>query len=228
VRLVGKEGLADRPEHERVEPAADADREPEQQETLGNVAHDLLLDLRQAARFRETMTTSISLMPTNRTTTPPRPQMSRFLRRSASAPIGRYWTPFRAIGMSKGMMIALKITADKMADVGECRCITSIPFSHGSVPANSAGMIAKYLATSLGIEKVVSAPRVMRSCLPISTTSRSFVGSLSRSTMLPASFAAWVPEFIARPTSAWARAGASFVPSPIIATSLPSACSFRM
>ena len=46
--------------------------------------------------------------------------------------------------------------------------------------------------------------------------------------MLPASFAAWVPEFIAKPTSAWASAGASLVPSPIIATIFPSACSFRM
>jgi len=53
-----------------------------------------------------------------------------------------------------------------------------------------AGMMAKYLATSLAMEKVVSAPRVMRSCLPISTISISLVGLESRSTMLPASFAA--------------------------------------
>ena len=46
--------------------------------------------------------------------------------------------------------------------------------------------------------------------------------------MLPASFAAWVPVFIATPTSACASAGASFVPSPVIATSLPSACSRLM
>ena len=46
--------------------------------------------------------------------------------------------------------------------------------------------------------------------------------------MLPASFAACVPEFIARPTSAWASAGASLVPSPTIATSRPPACSARM
>jgi len=50
--------------------------------------------------------------------------------------------------------------------------------------------------------KVVNAPRVMSSCFPISTTSMSFVGLLSRSTMLPASRAAWVPEFMATPTSA--------------------------
>ena len=95
-------------------------------------------------------------------------------------------------------------------------------------PANIAGMIAKYFATSLAIENVVSAPRVMSSCLPMATISMSFVGSESRSTMLPASFAADVPEFIATPTSACASAGASFVPSPVIATRLPPACSLRM
>ncbi len=36
---------------------------------------------------------------------------------------------------------------------------------------NMAGMIAKYLATSLAMEKVVSTPRVISICLPISTTS---------------------------------------------------------
>ena len=58
---------------------------------------------------------------------------------------------------------------------------------------NSAGMMAKYFATSLAIENVVSAPRVISSCLPISTISMSFVGFESRSTMLPASLAACVP-----------------------------------
>src|SRR5664279_4755249 len=90
---------------------------------------------------------------------------------------------------------------------------------------NIAGMMAKYLATSLAMEKVVSDPRVMSSCLPTSTTSMSLVGFESRSTMLPASLAAWVPVFMARPTSAWARAGASLVPSPVIATLCPPRCS---
>ena len=85
--------------------------------------------------------------------------------------------------------------------------------------------MAKYLATSLAIENVVSEPRVISSCLPISTISMSFVGLESRSTMLPASLAAWVPVFMATPTSAWARAGASLVPSPVMATRLPPACS---
>ena len=91
-----------------------------------------------------------------------------------------------------------------------------------------AGTIAKYFATSLAIEKVVIEPRVIRSCLPIAMTSSSLVGSESRSTMLAASLAADVPLFIASPTSAWASAGASFVPSPVIATRWPSACSSRM
>jgi hypothetical protein len=46
--------------------------------------------------------------------------------------------------------------------------------------------------------------------------------------MLPASRAACVPVFIAIATSAWASAGASLVPSPVIATSLPLACSSRI
>ena len=86
-------------------------------------------------------------------------------------------------------------------------------------------MMAKYLATSLAMEKVVSEPRVMSSCLPISTTSISLVGLESRSTMLPASLAAVVPVFMATPTSAWASAGASLVPSPVMATSFPPSCS---
>ena len=67
---------------------------------------------------------------------------------------------------------------------------------------NIAGIIAKYLATSFAIEKVVSVPRVISNCLPISTISINLVGFESRSTMFPASFAAWVPVFIATPTSA--------------------------
>ena len=46
--------------------------------------------------------------------------------------------------------------------------------------------------------------------------------------MLAASLDADVPLFMARPTSAWASAGASLVPSPVIATRWPSACSRRM
>ena len=84
-------------------------------------------------------------------------------------------------------------------------------------------MIAKYLATSLAMLKVVRDPLVMRSCLPIFTISINLVGDESRSTMFPASLAACVPVFMATATSAWARAGASLVPSPVMATSWPLA-----
>ena len=97
------------------------------------------------------------------------------------------------------MISALKMIAERIAERGESSCITFSSSSAGSTPTNIAGMIAKYFATSLAIENVVSAPRVTSSCLPISTTSISLVGSESRSTMLPASFAAWVPVFIATP-----------------------------
>src|SRR5258708_7519726 len=82
-------------------------------------------------------------------------------------------------------------------------------------------MMAKYLATSLAMLHVVSAPRVISSCLPTSTISISFVGFESRSTMLPASLAACVPVFIATPTSACASVGGSLVPSPVIASRRP-------
>ena len=124
--------------------------------------------------------------------------------------------------------MALKIRADRIALVGEASpMMFNTPIS-GMASMNMAGMMAKYLAMSLAMENVVRDPRVMSSCLPISTTSRILVGSESRSTILAASLAAVVPEFIARPTLAWARAGASLVPSPVIATILPSACSCLM
>ena len=128
------------------------------------------------------------------------------------------------------MMRALKMTADRMAERGVWRSMT-LRWSRTltlAKPANIAGMMAKYLATSLAIENVVSDPRVISSCLPISTMSMSFVGSDSRSTMFPASLAAWVPVFMATATSACASAGASLVPSPVIATRRPPRCSLLM
>ncbi|MNI73122.1 hypothetical protein D3C73_1291010 [compost metagenome] len=128
-----------------------------------------------------------------------------------------------ASGISTTMISALKITADRMAEAGVVRCMMFSTFNCGKTVAKAAGMMAKYLATSLATLNVVSAPRVISICLPISTISISLVGLESRSTMLPASLAAWVPEFIATATSACASAGASLVPSPVIATRRPSA-----
>ncbi len=57
-------------------------------------------------------------------------------------------TPFNASGIRTTMISALKITADRMADDGDVRCITSRTRSCGYVEAKAAGMMAKYLATS--------------------------------------------------------------------------------
>src|ERR1700681_4938114 len=98
--------------------------------------------------------------------------MSKLRRNSAAAPIARYLIPFNASGIKAMMISALKMTADRIADCGVFRCMMFSAFSTGNVAANIAGMIAKYLATSFAIENVVSAPRVISSCLPIATTSQ--------------------------------------------------------
>ena len=73
-------------------------------------------------------------------------------------------------------MSALKITALKIALWGECNPIIFSGAMTGKVTTSMAGIMAKYLATSLAMLKVVSAPRVMSICLPISTISMSLVG----------------------------------------------------
>jgi len=93
---------------------------------------------------------------------------------------------------------------------------------------NIAGRMAKYLATSLAIEKVVIAPRVNQQLL----ADRDDLDQLGRVRVqvdhVGRFLAGEVPLFMASPTSAWATAGASFVPSPVMATRWPSACSARM
>ena len=49
-------------------------------------------------------------MPTKGATTPPTPNSSRLRRNRALAPIGLYFTPRNAKGMSSGMMMVLKMT----------------------------------------------------------------------------------------------------------------------
>lgn len=58
---------------------------------------------------------SMILIPINGITTPPNPKMNRLRLNKADAPIGLYATPFNANGINIGMIIALKITADKIA-----------------------------------------------------------------------------------------------------------------
>ncbi len=119
------------------------------------------------------------------------------------------------------MISALKMTADRIALSGDESFMIFNALRAGYVVANAAGMMAKYFATSFAMLNVVSVPRVISNCFPISTISSNFVGLLSRSIMFAASRAGCVPVFIATATSAWARAGASLVPSPVIATSRP-------
>ena len=98
--------------------------------------------------------------------------------------------------------MALNIKAETIALLVVARFMIFKTFISGITIINMAGMIAKYLAISLAILKVVNAPLVIKSCFPISTTSRILVGSESKSTILAASLAAVVPLFIASPTSA--------------------------
>jgi len=56
------------------------------------------------------------------------------------------------------MMSALKMTALKIALNGECSPMTFSGLMAGNVAINIAGMMAKYLATSLATLKVVRAP----------------------------------------------------------------------
>jgi len=62
----------------------------------------------------------------------------------------------------------LKITADRIAENGLARCMTLSAFSCGYVVTNAAGMMAKYLATSLAMLNVVVLA-VISICLPVST-----------------------------------------------------------
>ena len=82
--------------------------------------------------------------------------MSRLRRSIAAAEAARNFTPRSASGISATMMSALKMTAERIADCGLSRCMTLRLSSAGNTPANIAGMMAKYLATSLAIENVVS------------------------------------------------------------------------
>ena len=71
----------------------------------------------------------------------------------------RGFTPRKASGISPTMIRALKITAARIADRGDSRRMMLMSSSTGKTPMNIAGMIAKYLATSLATENVVNAPR---------------------------------------------------------------------
>ena len=50
---------------------------------------------------------------------------------TAAAPMGRYFTPVSASGMSSTMTTALKMTAERIALNGDARCMTSSGASSG-------------------------------------------------------------------------------------------------
>lgn len=62
---------------------------------------------------------SINLIAINGTIAPPIPYINKLRRSSADAPIGLYCTPLSANGISAGIIKALKIIADNIADSGE-------------------------------------------------------------------------------------------------------------
>src|SRR5690606_32476909 len=99
-----------------------------------------------------------------------------FLRNKADAPIDLYASPISYTGINIGSWIALKRIAERIADSGLLNFMIFNGANAGIIATNNAGIIAKYLATSLAILKVVSVPLVINSCFPISTTSISFVG----------------------------------------------------
>ena len=69
--------------------------------------------------------------------------------------MGLYFTPFMAMCIRLGMMIALKISADRVALYGVDSFMILSMFICGITSWNMAGMMAKYFATSLAMEKVV-------------------------------------------------------------------------
>ena len=62
---------------------------------------------------------SIALIPINGIIKPPTPYIAMFLKRIVEALFGLYFTPRMASGMSAGMIMALNITAERIALVGE-------------------------------------------------------------------------------------------------------------
>src|SRR4030042_5647931 len=107
--------------------------------------------------------------------------MRRFLLSKAVAFLGTYFTPRRAIGIKEGMMMALKMMAERIALCGEASLMMFRVWGEGKKGTKSAGRMAKYLAMSLAILKVVRVPLVIRICFPTSKTSISLVGLESRS-----------------------------------------------
>jgi len=117
---------------------------------------------------------------------------------------------------------ALKITADKMALSGVSKCMNS-SLQRWINRGKCGRIITKYLETSLEILKVVKAPRVINNCFPIFHD------------FDPVSWITIEVDHVSGLASrlgagmhgngdiSLSQGGASFVPSPVIATNFPPA-----
>ncbi len=118
----------------------------------------------------------------------------------------------------------------EMALLGLCKRMIFSGAMAGKVTINMAGMIAKYLATSLAMLNVVNEPRVMSQLLAdfddLDELGRIGVevDHFCRPPSRPASRCSW-PR---RHRHTGQRRGIAFVPSPIIATMRPPDCSLRI
>src|SRR6266516_209086 len=162
IRLIGKDDLSESRHEEWKKEAAKYHRDDRQSDCRRSVSFDFFFEA-QFSLYAPSESNAMS-MSLNR-----------------SPPIAR--------GIRSGMMIALKMSAERTA-VFSPSPRTFRAFSSGRVVANITGTIATYLSTSLAMMNVVTAPRVNRSCFPSITTSMIFAGFDSKSTMLAASFAA--------------------------------------
>src|SRR5207253_336294 len=82
---------------------------------------------------------------------------------------------------------------------GDLEGSEQLPPQHQCTPSATSSMSTSLMPMNGAM--MPPTPKIS-SCLPRAATSNGFVGSESRSTMLPASLAAWVPVFRATPTSA--------------------------
>src|SRR4030095_10887730 len=103
---------------------------------------------------------SIAFIAMNGKAAPSIPYITIFLRKVFCGGSGLNLTPLNDKGISAGIIIALKINVDSIAVSGLWSCMIFSICSLGLLSINMAGRIAKYLAASLAILKVVIAPRV--------------------------------------------------------------------
>ena len=93
-----------------------------------------------------------------------------------------------------------------------------------SVPSSEPSITMRHAATLIVIWKTMKRWILIYNDLPHITARAILLNELSRIVMSEASLATVVPSPIERPTWAALRAGASFVPSPVTATTSPSLC----